>query len=248
MRILLAFILLTASTVFSFAEELHLGVGRDQIRITSSFNGTDLTIFGSVEGGKPSIAIDNGYDLVVVLEGPQEPANVRLKERVLGIWVNTQGRVVSSAPGSYSLSTTRPFDEIAPDVTFRGLGIGLQAVPVDFVETSVEGFDDAFIRLKVESGLYVENIGAVTFLSPVLFNARVAIPANVPLGEHTVRGYLFRDGSLLGTASTKMRVIKDGFEAFTYESAQNHGLLYGIVTVIVAMFAGWLASVIFRKK
>ncbi|MEM1364180.1 MAG: TIGR02186 family protein [Pseudomonadota bacterium] len=229
------------------AEELHIGLGRENISIGSDFNGTDLTIFGSVEDGLARFGDTQHYDVVVELLGPSEMSEVRLKERVLGIWVNTQGRRVQAAPGSYSVSTTRPLDDVANDVTFRGLGIGLPSVPIA-IENSDEEFRAAFKRLKLDKGLYVQNVGAIGFLTPVLFKARVEIPANVPIGDHIVRGYLFKDGALLDTATTEFSVSKSGFEAFTYNAAQNYGLYYGLVCVALAMFAGWLASVIFRKK
>lgn len=249
MRFVLALCLAALSLTASpaSAEEVHIGLGRDEISIGSDFNGTDLTIFGSVEGGLARFGDTQHYDVVVELIGPSEMSEVRLKERVLGIWVNTQGRTVNAAPGSYSVSTTRPLDEIANEVTFRGLGIGLPSLPVA-IQNSDEEFREAFKRLKLDGGLYVQNVGAIGFLSPVLFKARVEIPANVPIGTHIVRGYLFKDGALLDTASTEFSVSKSGFEAFTYNAAQNYGLYYGLVCVALAMFAGWLASVIFRKK
>ena len=99
------------------AEELHLGVSQDTIAITSSFNGTSLVIFGSVEGGDKIVQATTGYDVVVVLEGPEEPVSIRSKERILGIWVNANERRIDGLPGSYSVATTRPIDEIANSVT-----------------------------------------------------------------------------------------------------------------------------------
>ncbi|MEN0087598.1 MAG: TIGR02186 family protein, partial [Pseudomonadota bacterium] len=220
----------------ALAEELHIGLGREEISIGSDFNGTDLTIFGSVENGLAKFGDTQHYDVVVELQGPSEMSEVRLKERVLGIWVNTKGRRVQAAPGSYSLSSTRPLDDIANAVTFRGLGIGMQSVPIA-IENSDQEFAEAFKRLKTSKGLYVQNVGAIGFLSPVLFKARVEIPASVPIGDHIVRGYLFKDGALLDTAATEFTVSKSGFEAFTYNAAQNYGLYYGLVCVALAMFA-----------
>ena len=42
-------------------------------------------------------------------------------------------------------------------------------------------------------------------------------------------------------------MAKIGFEQVTFELAQNYPLVYGVLAVILAIFTGWLAGVIFKK-
>ena len=47
--------------------------------------------------------------------------------------------------------------------------------------------------------------------------------------------------------NSAFEVVKVGFEQFVAVAARDHGLLYGIVAVMMAMFTGWFASVVFRR-
>jgi uncharacterized protein (TIGR02186 family) len=114
-------------------------------------------------------------------------------------------------------------------------------------EAELETFRDSLGRLKVAQDLFLERIGGVEFLSPTLFKAKLAVPANVPIGKHTAHAFLFRQGEFLNAQFAEMRVQKIGFEQFTYDLAHKNGLLYGIIAVLVAVATGWLASVVFGK-
>ncbi len=71
-------------------EGLEIGTSTSEIAITSDFRGADLTIFGALTNTDDLLLAVGQYDVVVVLEGPRENATVRKKERVFGIWVNTE--------------------------------------------------------------------------------------------------------------------------------------------------------------
>ena len=40
---------------------------------------------------------------------------------------------------------------------------------------------------------------------------------------------------------------RPGFEQFVADAAREHGLLYGLVTALMALLTGWFASVVFRR-
>jgi len=47
--------------------------------------------------------------------------------------------------------------------------------------------------------------------------------------------------------NSALEVIKAGIEQYDADAARDHGLLYGVATALIALFTGWLASVIFRR-
>ena len=47
--------------------------------------------------------------------------------------------------------------------------------------------------------------------------------------------------------TTSFAVTKAGVEQYVAEAAQDNGLLYGLVTMSMALAIGWLASVAFRR-
>ena len=64
----------------------------------------------------------------------------------------------------------------------------------------------------------------------------------------TARVYLFREGDLLSTFQSKVRLERSGIELWLYRAAMHHPLYYGLSAVLVATLAGWLASLPFRRR
>jgi len=232
--------------------DIQIGLSSPTVEISSNFTGANIVIFGSIENGDTALLAEKKYDVVVVLAGPREEVVIRRKERKFGIWVNGQSLRFGDVPASYSVATTRPLSEIADSGDAKILQIGLENINVipDVKQNPVADvgtFRDSLSRLKVQQNLFLERIGGVEFLSPTLFKATVRVPANVPIGKHTARAFLFQEGKFINSQFAEMQVKKIGFEQFTYDMAHNNGLLFGIIAVLIAIATGWLASVIFRK-
>ena len=112
---------------------------------------------------------------------------------------------------------------------------------------SGDTFRKAFIRINVQHSLYQESENAVTFLTPNLFRAAISLPASVPIGTYNIDVKLLADGVMVARATSAFEVIKAGFEQVVAETAHQHPFLYGLITALMALFTGWLASVIFRR-
>ncbi|QRM54131.1 TIGR02186 family protein [Sinorhizobium sp. BG8] len=259
-RLLLPLFLGLASTASAqedtrpeFTERLEIGISTDQISISSDFRGADLTIFGAIEGYDPSLLAQGKYDIVVALEGPKDDATVRVKERVFGIWVNRRSMTFELVPESYSLSSTRDLETIAPAAELNGIGVGIQhikLVPTGYIGdgSNLTEFRDAFRRLKESGGFYQRDPGGVQFISASLFKATVRLPANVPNGTHVVRAHLFRDGVFVSEKALPLQVMKTGVEQMIWNAAFNNPIPYGLLSVLLAILTGWIASIVFRKE
>jgi hypothetical protein len=116
----------------------------------------------------------------------------------------------------------------------------------DLVVTN-DAFRSAFVRLRVERGLYREETSAVTFLTPTLFRTGIPLPAEVPIGTYQVEIRLFSEGALIARTDTAFEIVKVGFEQFVATTARQDGLIYGLVTAFMALMTGWMASIVFRK-
>ncbi|HTO33253.1 MAG TPA: TIGR02186 family protein [Pararhizobium sp.] len=235
-----------------FAEKLDIGISTDEISITSDFRGADLTIFGAIDGFDPNILAQGKYNIVVALEGPKENTTVRKKERVFGIWINTNSMTFELVPESYSLSSTRDIETIAPpgDMTNMGIGVAhMPLIPLGYIGdgSNLTEFRDAFRRLRETNGVYQRDPGGVQFISSSLFKASVRLPADVPNGVHTVRAYLFRDGVFVAAKALPLRVVKTGLEQAITRAAHESPFLYGIIAVLLAVVTGWIASIVFRR-
>ncbi|MEX2249249.1 MAG: TIGR02186 family protein [Parvibaculum sp.] len=241
------------------ADQLVTDLSEHQIAIRSNFTGTQILLFGAVEARTPGTRALN-RDVVVVVQGPNAPAMVRRKDRVAGIWVNHDSVTYPAAPGYYAIASTRPLEVTMTPETRQALRIGIENVDLGTPEArAIDGtpqvlqpeqenaFWKALIRNRQRERLYANVPGGVTFLGQTLFRATVDIPANVPVGLYTAKVYLFQDGEVIDTISSPLYIDKRGIERFIYRMAHSDPFLYGLLAVLGAAFAGWLASAIMGR-
>ena len=256
---LLRYIVIVLSVLLSSeiarSESLQMGVSVDNIPVESDFDGTELVIFGSIEGYEQAPLYRGEYDVVITVEGAREDILVRRKERVFGIWINNDAREYKEVPSFYSVLSRNPLDDIADKKTLQEVGIGVDNLRVyydpdhPFIFESESGvFSGALRRVRRQKDLFAENVQGLEQLSPSLFRATVYLPPNVPIGQHKVTSYLFRDGKLLATNESGFRIQKAGLERFLYNLAHENSFLYGIMAVLIAIATGWTANLLFRKS
>jgi uncharacterized protein (TIGR02186 family) len=79
-----------------------------------------------------------------------------------------------------------------------------------------------------------------------LFQTRIFLPAQLTEGDYDTRIFLTRGGKVVSAYSTKIGVYKVGLEEFLYSMAHEQPFLYAIMSLIIAVLAGWGASTFFR--
>ncbi|MFM7343850.1 MAG: TIGR02186 family protein [Tagaea sp.] len=244
MRALAAVLLaLFFAAVPARAQPLIADLSSHLIAITAGFAGTELLLFGATEGEG---------DVVVLVRGPEGETAVRRKSRVAGIWLNTDELRFSGVPTFYRVAASRPLAEFITPALRQRHQIGtefLRLTPLREanVET-VQAFRAGLVRNKERLQLFEPEPGRVTFLGPRLFRTRIYFPANVPTGAYTVEVLLVRNGQVVAAQSTPMFVSKVGVGAEIYDFAHTHSAWYGLIAVLIAVFAGWAAGAIFKKS
>jgi uncharacterized protein (TIGR02186 family) len=215
------------------------------IAITTGFIGTDVLLFGAVEGDG---------DVIVVLRGPPGRELVRRKSRVAGIFVNDKDMAFTGVPTFYSVSSNRPLSEILGLNVRMRHEIGFDTLRMSPERASdaadlplADTFRQALIRNKQRADLYVEDPGKVVFLGARLFRTRVYFPSNLPTGSYTADVYFVQGGAVVSAQSTPLVVSKVGFGAEVYDFAYNWPMAYGAIAVLLALLAGWVAALVFRR-
>ncbi|QKV19332.1 TIGR02186 family protein [Oricola thermophila] len=242
-----------AAAAPTLPERIEIGLSTETIAITSDFAGVDLTIFGAIDNADPLVQRQGRYDVFVILEGPAADLVTRRKGRVLGMWMNVDSQAFTAVPESFLVSSTRQPQDITDLETLARLSLGVGQVRLQsgrnegHSSADLREFTAALRRLKEEGGLYEEFPSGVRFISQSLFRAQLRLPANVPLGRHTARAYLFRQGLLVAQTQASLDIRKAGLEYQLYQLAQNRSLVYGIGSVALALLVGWLGRVMFRK-
>jgi uncharacterized protein (TIGR02186 family) len=243
----------------AIAEKLSINLTTHQVAISSNFTGATITLFGAIQHGPgervPSLGNKVQDDIIVVIRGPLDDVTVRRKERTAGIWINQAAVVFESVPGFYFVASTRPLDDIVSQSMLHLNEIGTDQLHLtkhrpltdDLSKEEIASFREAIRRQRTLDGLYGEAEGGVLLQDNTLFSMRVRIPANVPVGEYVAQVLLVRDGVVIGSNSLRPSVNKIGLERAIYRFAHIFPFLYGLTAVIIAIFAGWLASLIFRR-
>ncbi len=237
-------------------ESVEADVSARNIAVTSSFNGTEIVIFGAIDGSQQPSPESGYYDVIIMVEGVPGRFIVRRKGNVAGLWLNTASAIFDNVPSYYAIASTRPVEEIAPE-EFRTLhGVGLQhlkftpAVGQKDAITSedLKQYREAIFRLKLNDKLYVNREHGVIFTGKSIFRASIVLPANVTVGPFSTKVFLFREEKLLSSFQIRLTLEREGLERYLHTFAYQLPTLYGFVTVMIAVGAGLLASTIFGRS
>ena len=237
-------------------ESVQADVSARNVAVTSSFNGTEIVIFGAVDNSQQPSAESGYYDVLIVVEGVPTRTVARRKNNVAGLWLNTAAATFDLVPSYYAIASTRPIDEITTEEFRATHGIGFQHLRFAPAFGEAQGlstedlaeFRRAIIRLKRKQGLYVQDPFSVAFIGRSLFRATIELPANVTVGPFETRVYLFREEKLLSQYAVRLNLEREGVERHLHAFAFGYPTLYGLMTVMIAVAAGLTASTVFRKS
>lgn len=238
-----------------FDETVEIDVSSRSVGITSSFTGQRIVIFGAVHNSLQASAQHGLYDVVVVVEGVKAPLISRRKSNVAGLWINTKSVHFKEVPSYYTISSSRPIEEISTPKVFDEHQIGFRHVRIEPVaadrrkvsEDQLAKFREALVRLKANEGLYQKHEGGVQFIGKSLFRTTIDLPANVPIGPVVARAYLFRDAELIAKNTAGVHLERQGLEALMHSFAFDYPLYYGLFAVFMAVSAGLAASAVFSR-
>jgi uncharacterized protein (TIGR02186 family) len=253
LRLLTSFILAFGLMVGAFgtgsAEEVVLGLSKDKISISTSFDGSEILIFGAI---KREVSIPDGppLEVIVTVAGPSLPLTVRRKEKRLGIWVNIDAVEVDHAPSYYAVLTSGPLREVLSDVEDLRHKISvpraIRSVGAPQHIADSMSFTEALIRIREASDLYQLREDSVVVEEQTLFRTSVRLPAALREGDYPARIFLTRGGKIVSSYETTIDVQKVGLERWLFELSRNQPLIYGLMSLAIAIAAGWTASAVFR--
>lgn len=239
--------LLIAFALPAQAEEVVAGLSQDSVQITTNFEGSEILIFGAV---KRSVPLPDGPPLqvIVTVEGPEAPITIRRKDKRFGIWVNNAAVEVDAAPSFYAVATSAPWAEVILDVEDLRHSVSIdraiRAVGLDREDRG--SFIEALVRIKESQDAYLNAFGSVDVSEETLFRTSIQLPANLTEGDYTARFFLTRGGEVLDVHETSINVSKVGLERFLFNLSRQQPLIYGLMSLAIAIFAGWAASAFFR--
>ncbi|UZK69450.1 TIGR02186 family protein [Sphingomonas sp. S1-29] len=228
-------------------------VSQRDIEIVYSFTGAELLLFGAIlypDRSLPDPDADPA-EIVVVVRGPVQSVMMRQKEKIAGIWVNAESMRYRSVPSFYAIASSKPIERIVDERTRAIYELGLDSLQLSPITSAPADLQTRFVQglidLRRRTGLFAEAPEAVEITDGVLYRARIAIPARVPVGRFTAETFLIRDGRVLAAAVREIDIRKSGFERFVARAAENQSVLYGLIAVALSVLFGWGAGALWRR-
>jgi len=232
----------------SFAKSIVADLSNDSININTGFNGAELFLFGTYDG-------QEGDELFIFIEGPKTEATIYKKDYVSGIWINKQSVTFKNVPSFYYsiYSKSKVSGESLNYLTLNKLGssnlrlISKNTQKLQNLDEWINNFD---ARMK-KNEMWVTKKGTgkekIEIKDNKLFRAPVILPATVLPGNYKVKILHLRDGKRVSEENTQIFVKKTGMGSKIYNFAHDYSSFYGIFAITLAIFAGYLAAVGFRK-
>ena len=246
----LSFVLSLALASSALGEEIVAGLSQNRVSITADFDGSEILVFGAVKRDFPFPKDSGKLQVIVAVAGPSIPVTVRRKERRYGIWVNTDTVGVDSAPSFYAVATSGRLRDVLHESEDQHHRVSVQhAIQSGDAGSASDdnlSFIDALIRIRKHERLYLEQPYTVIMEEQTLFRTKVVLPANLTEGDYTTRIFLTRDGKVIDQLEKVIFVTKVGLERFLFNLAHERPLAYGVLSLLIAVVAGWLASTLFR--
>ena len=248
------------------AETVVAGLSQSDVAITANFDGSNILVYGAVRRESP-IPEGAPLEVVITVQGPDRPVTIRRKAWRFGIWVNTDSVMIERAPSFYAIATTGPIVQVISaeeDRRFRMTvprAVGPVAAPVGLEPPSTtvampvtqpraaedaQAFIAALVRIRSEAGIYGASEAGVALEEATLFRTEFALPANLTEGIYRTRIFLTRDGRVVDVLVKDISVSKVGLERWLFNLAHRQPLAYGLLSLALAVFAGWGASTAFR--
>lgn len=248
LRLILTFCLICLPA-YAAQEEVVLGLSQDRVSITANFDGSEILVFGAVKREAP-IPEGPPLEVIVSVVGPSEPVTVRRKEKKFGIWVNTDSIIVDLAPSFYAVATSAPFDDVltnTEDLRYKvSMERAIRSVGADMSIEGAQDFAAAVIRIRESEELYSIRENTVAVDEQTLFRTSIKMPADLTEGDYAARIFLTRGGEVVSSYETSIDVRKVGLERFLYNLSRNQPVWYGLMSLAIAVAAGWGASTAFR--
>lgn len=229
-------------------ETVVLGLSQRRVAISTDFDGSKILVFGAVKRETEIPA--EPLHVIVAISGPSEPIVVRRKERHFGIWLNAHSIEVDSAPSFYAVATSGNWSETITDTEDLRYKISvnraIRSVGAPQEISDAGNFTDALIRIKTANQSYQLLENAVTVDQETLFSTAITLPSQLNEGLYTARIYLTRQGKVISNYEAQIDVHKVGMERWLYNLSRENAFAYALLSLVIAIAAGWAASEAFR--
>lgn len=236
-----------------------LGTAGAEAAITCRANHDHISIGFLYHGSTVSVrgVTDPDTDVVIKITSPEGRESLRQKGKVAGIlWMNTGTLTFDHAPNFYEIfSTGKIADMLSKDeqlshmIGYDALGEHIAVAP-ERNPADRQRWLDQFVRFKEKKRLYrvAESTVSLTPKSGLReYYILTEWPYQAYPGDYTVTAYAVKDGKVVDTATSNVKVEQAGIVKYLSRMSRDHAAVYGILSIVSALAAGFGVGLVFSK-
>ena len=228
--------------------ELTAIANHDHISIDFFYHGSNVSVRG---------VSDPDADLIIKITAPEEHQALRQKGKVGGfLWMNVGTINFEHVPSLYFLSSAKKVEDILSRDELASNVIGYEALerhvelkPVKDEEEKAKWFNE-FVKYKEQSKLYSvasENITFTNENGKQNYYTLFEWPYQAVPGMYTVTVYAVKNNKVVEKAESKVQVEQAGVVKKLAGMAKDNAAVYGILSILAALGAGFGVGLVFRK-
>jgi len=195
-----------------------------------------------------------GDDVALICKGPEEILKLMRKGRVLGFWMNVEEVVFHRVPTLYFVVTSKSVE--AGKDKFKEIPVGYEdlysRVEIEKHEAEKANLFRELVKLKESDHLYFVSLGTLKLTHREHDIDQVVttffIPPKALPGEYKISLFRLSNRGAVLLGNQTLTVKKVGFIAYLSSLAIHHGLLYGLIAVIIAVLTGLAVGIIFTSR
>jgi putative transmembrane protein Alph_Pro_TM len=239
---------LTLLNAGNASAQLTAKANHDHITIDFFYNGSEVTVRG---------ICDPDVDLAVKITSPEGHQELKKKGKVAGfLWMNVGSLDLEKTPNLYYLQSTKKMEELLPVSEAEKYTIGYPALAkhVEMGPAKDQAERDKwfaeFVKFKENQNLYTSNVGGFTMKDENgthTYFMKFKWPYQAAPGDYLVTVYAVKGGKVVEQATSGVMVEQVGSVKALAGMAKNNGALYGFLSVLSALGAGFGVGLVFRK-
>lgn len=218
---------------------VSVSVSQSLIRITPRYQGELVRVTGTAPAD---------CAVVVKLTSPRGEAHFSKKGKVGPLWLSVGKVSFNNVPTMYKLKSNAPINDLLTVreqekyvLGRRGLKASISGRPS--LDRNV--YLDEMILIREQRRFFSFHQNAV-HRQGTSFSTTFFWPPNGPPGHYHVEAFAVLQGHVVGMAETGVQVQIVGIEAWVRRLAVAHGVLYGILAVLIAVASGSIVFVVFK--
>jgi hypothetical protein len=238
----------------ALAQHSRVRITPEIIRMGAFYGGATVRVEG-VTGLEEKI--------IVVVRGPNVKEVFNQAGRIGPIWANIGKVTISEVPSLLLVFSSIPVAYCLPRAVIDQYGLDLVAVKkqmrIECKKADYGQVAEDYLAYKGKQGSYqlVSGTFRMTAADPggpsyTSYTLDFALPRSATPGLYQIRVLECREGKIVASSDVPLSVVEVGFPAMISWLASQRSSYYGILSVLVALFAGlgidFVAARLFKRR